>query len=361
MPAGAANRRPGRRIRRNLLRVGVLRAVIKLPRPVSVSASVPDLWIMRRPAGGAPSPSHVLMVDASAADVAGVSFVAQAWRSFLSDPEGELPDAARAVRTIELLDDDIDLSPTRYVRREAADSQPARYGEIRTRLHALAEALSAGLPELTTAQALPPFAPASVDELVKDGLLVIHQAPLRTVVDGGDAPVLTTEDVRRGRPPSGATVPGPGSVVIAPGDVVVSQSSPEPVVRVIDQGGALLGPHLLLFRPDRERLDPHFLAGFLRAAQLGSAPGSPPLTRGDVRRARVPRLPIAEQRRYGEVFRDLFGREDQLRELSAVGDLLVRLGSWAWRTGACGRPVSRDAGRAVRAYVAAVVESTPPA
>ena len=133
------------------------------------------------------------------------------------------------------------------------------------------------------------------------------------------------KDVRRGRPASGTTVVGSGSVALQPGDVIVPLASAKPVVRVAEQCGAILGPHLLLFRPDPQRIDPYFLAGFLRAARLASTTGSQ-LTRSDLRRTMVPRLPIAEQRRYGEVFRDLFSYEDRLQTLATVGDDLVRLG-----------------------------------
>ena len=53
------------------------------------------------------------------------------------------------------------------------------------------------------------------------------------------------------------------------------------------------------------RLDPHFIAMFVRADALAApvANTHSALTRDDVRRCRVPRLPLAEQHRYGEAFR----------------------------------------------------------
>ncbi|WP_449066031.1 hypothetical protein [Planomonospora algeriensis] len=45
-----------------------------------------------------------------------------------------------------------------------------------------------------------------------------------------------------------------------------------------------------------------------------------------MRRARVPMLPIAEQRRYGAAFRELTALEDGLRETAARGETLIRLG-----------------------------------
>lgn len=325
MPAGAASRRPGRRIRRNLLRSGALRAVIRLPGQVSALVGASDLWLMQRPSGPDSAPSHVLMVDVSAASAADTPVIAKAWRQFLADAAGaELPEVARAVRILDLLDEDIDISPPRYVRRAASEAQSQRYGSVRERLLTAAGALDPGPPVLTLTQAGTQPA-ATVEELVRAGLIGIRQAPLKTPLDGGDTPLLTVKDVRRGRPASGTTVVGPGSVALQPGDVIVPLASAKPVVRVAEQCGAILGPHLLLFRPDPQRIDPYFLAGFLRAAQIASTTGSQ-LTRSDLRRTMVPRLPIAEQRRYGEVFRDLFSYEDRLQTLATVGDDLVRLG-----------------------------------
>ena len=46
-------------------------------------------------------------------------------------------------------------------------------------------------------------------------------------------------------------------------------------------------------------------------------------TRLDVRRLQLPRLPLAEQRRFGERFRALAAFEDALRQTSRLGDQLV--------------------------------------
>lgn len=80
--------------------------------------------------------------------------------------------------------------------------------------------------------------------------------------------------------------------------------APRPVAVVIEEAGALLGPNLL--RPDRDRLDPWFLAGFLRSGEAVRAASSLSGTyRIDVRRVELPRVPPAEQRRLAEAFRRL--------------------------------------------------------
>lgn len=85
----------------------------------------------------------------------------------------------------------------------------------------------------------------------------------------------------------------------------------------------MLGPHLLVVRTDPEVLDPYCLAGFLRRAAPRGAALPSRGHRVDVRRARVPRLPIAEQRRYGEAFRRLEEFEDALNRLAADGRKLA--------------------------------------
>jgi hypothetical protein len=92
---------------------------------------------------------------------------------------------------------------------------------------------------------------------------------------------------------------------------------------------------------DPERLDPHFVAMFVRA-DAHAAPVAnthSALTREDVRRCRVPRLPIAEQRRYGEAFRRLLELNALATRLAAVTDAVVTQTVHALTTGALSPPL----------------------
>ncbi|HZO66589.1 MAG TPA: N-6 DNA methylase [Kribbellaceae bacterium] len=323
MPTAAATRRSGRRIRGNLLRSGVLRAVISLPGSGPAASAAPDLWLLRKPCVDQPPPSHVLMVDATGDP----SLAERAWRAFLADPQGPLPGPSRAVRIIDLLDDEVDLSPQHRLVGAVRPAETARFVPSRTDLLSATAALATNLPDLTVPSERETRPMTTVGELVKAGVVVIHQAPLKMTTDTGDTPTLTVNDIRHGRPPSGRATPGPGSVTVEPGDVVTMVASRHPVARVIDQGRCLLGPQLLLFRADPDRIDPYFLAGFLRAGQaLGAARGSSLPPRTDPRRVPIPRLPLAEQRRYGEAFRRLAQFADHLAQTAAVGERLIRLG-----------------------------------
>ena len=100
------------------------------------------------------------------------------------------------------------------------------------------------------------------------------------------------------------------------------------VVRVVDEAtaGAALGRNLQLLRPDPAALDPWFLAGFLRGTANNRQASSyaSTATRLDVRRLQLPRLPLAEQQRYGERFRALAAFEDALRQAGRLGEQLVQ-------------------------------------
>ncbi|MBG0828258.1 N-6 DNA methylase [Planomonospora sp. ID67723] len=310
MPAAAASRRPGKRIRGNLLRAGALRAVIAL------APGGPDLWVLRRPDGGRP-PSQLLMVDAGE----DLSIVEPAWHAYAADPEAELSGESRTVRIIDLLDDEVDLAPGRHRPQQGG---PDFVRDFTGALDRFREA-SATLPDappaleaLTERQELPT---TTVGELVKAGLVTILQAPPKMTAGSGPVPVLTAEDAVAGTAPSGGTVLDPALVMVRPDDIVTTALG---AVRVVERSGAALGPQLTLYRVDPERLDPHFLAGFLRSADASRV--HPSSSRLDVRRARVPVLPVAEQRRYGTAFRELAVLEDRLRETAALGETLIRLG-----------------------------------
>ncbi|MEO3890109.1 N-6 DNA methylase [Nonomuraea sp. B5E05] len=294
MPPAAASRKAGRRIRANLLRAGALRAVVALPGS--------DLWLLRRPAAGERPPSDVLILDATA----DLSLVEPAWQAYLEDRSDQ------TVRIIDLLADEVDMTPARHQRR---DDVGRAFAEARDRFLAAA----AVPPDLKVLEQPLDQPATTLGDLIKEGLVTSAQAPPKMAADGGDIPVLTTDDVLNGTSPSGLTSTQQGLVAIRPGDVVASYSA----VRVMADDGAVLGPHLTLYRVDAGRLDPDFLAGFLRAAGGRVTTGS---SRFDVRRTRLPRLSLRDQQAYGAAFRQLAVLEDALRETAVLGQTLIRLG-----------------------------------
>lgn len=317
MPAAVANRRAGRRIRSNLLRSGALQAVVALGGGGAVGTP-PDLWILRRPSPGQPAPALLLLADAATDP----SQAIDAWSAFGSG--APLPESARAVAVVELLDDEVDVGPRRHLRQQPAPAHAADIAELHASVQARLKHLADTTPHLTPTTATP-SASTTLGELTRTGMVSLHQAPLKTGDDGHE-PVLTAGDIRRGRPATGRGTAGPATVITRRGDVVMALAR-EPAVRVVEHGGALLGPNLLLLRPDPQRLDPHFLAGFLLAGQqLAAAQSSSGSTRADVHRVALPRLGIAEQRTLGKAFQQLTVFQDTLDEVTARAHDLLRLG-----------------------------------
>lgn len=351
MPPAAASRRSGRRIRADLLRRGALRAVVALPAGAAPPYGIPlHLWVLRRPAPGAASSPELLVVDTTGDHIGGAGrdrldwqavhgAVLDAWLPF--DKQGtvtETPGASRAVPVIELLDDDVDLAPARHLPPPAAGGGAGELLAVRDRL---AETLGRTVtltppPALPAATAADPAAAArptgvTVGELARAGALELRAGGTGTAsFTGAPLRVLGENDVFSAQPPSGSLPDGAPEepVVLAEGDVVVPVLGGGSLARVVDAttAGAALGRNLQLLRPDRAALDPWFLAGFLRgtANTRQASSYASTATRLDVRRLQLPRLPLAEQQRYGERFRALAEFEDALRLAGRLGEQLVQ-------------------------------------
>ncbi|MFF6995578.1 N-6 DNA methylase [Streptomyces sp. NPDC008313] len=336
MPPAAASRRSGRRIRADLLRRGALRAVIALPVGAAPPYSIPlHLWVLRRPEKP-PTQPEVLLADAG--DTAGDGrgnidwqavrdVVLDAWRPFERHGTAEeRPGASRSVPVIELLDDDVDLAPARHLPPAAASGGAEQLARLRERLGETLR-LTTDLTPPAAEQGRPARWPlTSVGELARGGAL-----RLRTGTNNAPArvPVLTDHDVLAGAAPSGTLPEGDEEpVLVEAGDVVVPVLGGGSATRVIDDAtaGAALGRNLTLLRPDPAALDPWFLAGFLRGTANNRQASSyaSTATRLDVRRLQLPRLPLDEQRPYGERFRALAEFEDALRLAGRLGERLVR-------------------------------------
>ncbi|MFK0215264.1 N-6 DNA methylase [Streptomyces sp. NPDC090298] len=349
MPPAAASRRSGRRIRADLLRRGALRAVVALPAGAAPPYGVPlHLWVLRRPDQSGRPAAELLLVDA-ASEQSGPgregrdrldwpavhSAVLDAWTPF--DRDGTLagtPGASRSVPVIELLDDDVDLAPARHLPPPAAAEGAAQLAGVRERLtetlHRTRELTPPPVTDPASGTTGPGRPTTTVGELARAGALVLRAGGAGTAPVSAPVAVLTDHDVLAAQPPSGALPDGPPEepVLVAAGDVVVPVLGGVTAVRVVDASaeGAALGRNLQLLRPDPAALDPWFLAGFLRATantrQASSYAST--ATRLDVRRLQLPRLPLAEQRRFGERFRALAEFEESLRLAARLGDQLVQ-------------------------------------
>ncbi|MFF3687372.1 N-6 DNA methylase [Streptomyces sp. NPDC002187] len=352
MPPAAASRRSGRRIRAGLLRRGALRAVVALPSGAAPPYGIPlHLWVLRKPDAGQPPAPEVLLVDTTELAGAGgggrdrldwqavQNTVLEAWPPF--DRHGtaeEQPGVSRSVPVIELLDDDVDLAPARHL-PPAAGGGAEELARVRERLTDTLR-LTGELTPQAARCAEPAHWPATtVGELARAGALVLSAGAASTALtpapsapsEGRTVPVLTEQDVLAGTAPSGLLAGSTDEeppVRVEEGDVVVPVLGGGSVVRVVDRAtaGAALGRNLQLLHPDPDALDPWFLAGFLRgtANTRQASSYASTATRLDVRRLQLPRMPLADQQRYGERFRALAAFEDALRLAGRLGEQLVQ-------------------------------------
>ncbi|MEV1017037.1 N-6 DNA methylase [Micromonospora sp. NPDC049801] len=333
MPPTVASRRAGKRIRGELLRRGHLRAVIALPPGVAAPHGVPlHLWVLRRAATDAPPPARALLIDAAGGDLGDTApRVLAAWRAFAAAPDGDVEEAgfARAVPVIELLDEDVDLTPARRQPAVVGEASGEHLVRTRERLAAIVGELPALLPQVTPAPGGPDGAFLTVGELAKTGALQLI-GPVRsgTSTPAPDGPpVLTVPDVLAGVEASGRVDDRFGQEIsLAVGDVVVPMIARQLTARVVTTEGALLGRNLYLLRPNPAALDPWFLAGQLRTSanekQASSLSGT---MRFDIRRAQVRRLSLDDQRAHGEAFRRLDAFESAIRQAASLGAELAQL------------------------------------
>ncbi|NWF29449.1 N-6 DNA methylase [Streptomyces sp. PKU-EA00015] len=343
LPPAVASRKAGRRIRGSLLRTGLLRAVVALPpgcaQPHSVSL---QLWVLRAAGEGStasPTAQDALLVDAAGFGRSGVRETGPDWgvlSSFVLDavaeldrPEAKLPEGAVRVSLLDLLDDEVDVTPGRYtVSGETSDVD----------LAASWDELSGALGELThLTQHLSKLGflegesrtTATVGDLVKAGALTLRvgQQPTATgPVQGEGVPLLTVPDLLMDGTPSGTVSAIIEHTTAEEGDVIVAG-----VVRAfrawVHQGPPVaLGPQLYVLRVDPEKLDAHFLAGCLRAPSNGRQAGThaSSSSRVDIRRLQVLQLPLDEQATtYAEAFRRLSDFQELLVQAGNLGTGLI--------------------------------------
>lgn len=347
VPASVTSRASGRRIRSSLLRAGAIRAVINLPpRLPQLLWTRLDLqiWILQKTDPNAAVPDSVLLVDtAPAAGEAAQSGAGDAvdwppiadtvhrvWSAFVEgrSAEAEEPNVSTVVRVVDLLDEDVDLTPGPRVKLAidpgiVAGEADSALSRLRASVAELAHA-SEAVGQVAQISGTG-WRTATISDLASGGAVRISRAqPPRSTVssDEGLRPAITGRDIATGSPASGKVKVEPGSVAVEVeiGDVLV------PTVRGprghtfriagSEEAGIALGPNVQLVRTDPQRLDPWFVAGFIGGIDEGSSVGTTAI-HSALHRTRIPLLPLAQQRRYGEAFR----RVHQLRAaLSQAGE-----------------------------------------
>ncbi|MDI2125093.1 N-6 DNA methylase [Yinghuangia seranimata] len=353
VPPGVAFRTSGRRIRAELTRAGAIRAVVGLPARASMPLHIGlQVWVLQRPEVGGAERRSVLFIDANASqrqdnttspEPVGssrprhrresldwdslTSAVLGHWERFreAADTFEDTAGEARAVSILDLLDDVVDLTPTRHVRVAPTAADPAAVSQLartsRDRLAKLVNsfAASASYGDWQPVGDTPrEWRTATIADLARGGAIEMLRTTPGTKDDALEAwrtenegrRVLTALDIARDEAPSGSLtdLSSETAPIILEGDVLLRSvaGGGGPMARVAgeDDAGSVLGRMLLLLRPDPSRLDAWFLAGFLDDTDniAGASTGTATI-QVQPGRLRVPLLPLDEQRHYGEAFR----------------------------------------------------------
>ncbi|ROT31163.1 N-6 DNA methylase [Micromonospora sp. HM5-17] len=341
MPPAAASRPAGRRIRAELIRRGALRAVIALPAGLMPPSGIGlHVWVLTQHDPHQEHAGELLVVDTTAAppDRPLAEIVGTTWRAYLSGRYAEQPGVHRAVPAIEVLDDQVDLTPQRHLpRAQGLTVDPAQIVTRITDFGQLLDQLRRALPAVRQTEK-PPLrdAPqADVADLVRSGSISLERAVSRSRSTGAsaDTAVLTAADIVAGSAATGRAAraaddePGPR---VRPNDILVSVIGNRISARVAtpEQVGAELGPGVQLIRVDVTRFDPWFVAGVISRTDNVRIAGRASSTAGgslriDIRRLALPVLPLEQQQVYGEVFRQLVEFRTLLDRVAATGATLA--------------------------------------
>ncbi|MFD3806999.1 hypothetical protein ACFWSF_34500 [Streptomyces sp. NPDC058611] len=248
----------------------------------------------------------------------------------LDQLDQEPPKGAVRVPLLDLLDDEVDVTPGRYT---AATSEPWReelvgrwdeFGSLLTDLADHARRLSALDFEAGTSQTT-----TTVGDLVKAGALTLRagQQPPESAATGRGAavPLLTIADLLHDGTPSGVVPTGSAPAIAEEGDVVVAGVARAFKAWVHEGPPMALGPQLSIVRVDGKKLEAHFLAGCLCAPANGRQAGThaSSSSRVDIRRLQVLQLPLEKQTVYADTFRRLRAFEELLTAGDCSGKGLV--------------------------------------
>jgi len=297
----------GEHIRAALVRSGVLRAVTALPYKMGPPpANDMCLWVLRRPAGR-PDRAPVRMIDLSGlADLADMPLEFGAWQQLFKSDD---PAVSRAVERLELLDEGARLLPSRYLAARG-ETSAADLTQVTRRLTEIYATVGRGLPRFAAPRTGGRPAYVTLAELERAGALTVRARDDTPRV--GDVLLRT-----QGRPPVVATA--------------VKDSDDDEMGQFVDVPGIAQVVEI-----DDTRLDSYFVALFLRSdvAALPVANTLGAINRDDLRRCRIPRLPLAEQRPYGAAFRRLSELEQALAALSDLSAKVIGQTIDALTTGA---------------------------
>jgi hypothetical protein len=341
MPPAAALRPAGRRIRAELVRRGALRAVVALPAGLMPPTGLGlHIWVLTQPGPQQPPAGRLLFVDTTERRSSTLpDIVATAWRAYLAGHDSDAAGIHRTIPAIEVLDDQVDLTPRRYLPQAgelAAD--PAQTISKISEFDRLIERVRRDLPAVRKAKtASLNMAPqASLADLVRAGSLSVQRTASRGRANSASASdtTPTSADIASSRQTTNAAARGADDNAVPrinANDILIPVSGREIIARVAtpEQVGAELEPNVHLVRIDTAQFDPWFVAGVLSHLDNLRVAGRASVTsngavRVDIRRLTIPVLPLDQQQAYGQAFRQLAEFRNRLDDVAAAGAALAR-------------------------------------
>jgi len=290
------------RTRAELLRQGCVEAVVALPAGLAGATPIPlSLWVLARP-GEAAMTSEVLLLDSSTGelDSGAIAAAIEQWRGGhrLTDV---LP--AAAVGVVDLLADDANLTPQRWVVREDQANAP-ELPEIRAELDGLREAFrrltaaaTPGADGFGTGEGQARF--VKVGEISASQLKVFRgRSKAGTGEDG--ARLLTAAHVRhpeRDRP----TAPAEegevkASFVTEPGDVLVVTEGVGIAAIVDREGGHAVAAPVQIIRLRDSWVTPEYLTEVLKSGRNRRFLSGTTIPRAAIKDLEIPVLAPEQQR-----------------------------------------------------------------
>lgn len=336
MPPAAALRPAGRRIRAELVRRGALRAVIALPPglmpPIGIGLHI---WVLTQPDEHQPPRDRLLFVDATARTPPLAELVGTAWHDFQHGQHTDEPGIRRTVPAIDVLDDQVDLTPQRYLPpSDQLTIDPARTIASIADLDRILADVRSRLPEIRPAKAtaLQNAPQASLADLIRSGSMSLLRTANRTRLTDPTGPSSSTVVFEQTPPGPTARASEPDDTPrIRADDLIIPVIGREISVHVAttDQAGAELEPGMQLLRLHPGQFDPWFVAGVLsrtdnlRVAGRATSASSGTL-RIDLRRLAIPVLTLADQQEYGRAFRELDEFRVRLEKAAATAAALTQ-------------------------------------
>jgi hypothetical protein len=292
MPSQVSTRSTGRRIRAELVRSGVLHSIVTLPSGLTElhhTVSL-QLWILHRRASLQLDRATVRIIDATRLDADSLATaIAERWANIAGHPQ-----VARDIAPIELIGDEMDLTPARLLEPPVPEVVEP-FTKTRAEYLTVLDALRAHLPDLARgpqpAPSVPSGAPYTISELIKLGAVELL----------------------------------PAGTVLQPEDIEILQTTTSPARMTPEEraGSRSVGA---IIRCERSQVDPYFLHGHLcSAANRHIIATGTHGNRVEIRRARIPRLPLDQQRTLGASLRSLIAFSVLCERAQGLGQELTGL------------------------------------